>query len=78
MTDHAHEFIGFIVKSRNVLIPCTKAPSVWEIFSFVFLSLMLYANRLSLNTTKSEVLFVGLLFIVYCFVCQKLNKSNKI
>lgn len=32
---------------------------VWEIFSFVFLSLMLYANRLSLNTTKSEVLFVG-------------------
>ena len=59
MTDHAHEFIGFIVKSRNVLIPCTKAPSVWEIFSFVFLSLMLYANRLGLNTTKSEVLFVG-------------------
>ena len=31
---------------------------VWEIFSFVFLSL-LYANRLNLNTTKSEVLFVG-------------------
>ena len=27
---------------------------VWEIFSFVFLSL-LCANRLSLNTTKSEV-----------------------
>ena len=59
MTDHAHEFVGFIVKSRNVLIPCTKAPSVWEIFSFVFLSRMLYANRLSLNTTKSGVLFVG-------------------
>lgn len=66
MTDRAHEFIGFIVKNKNVLIPCTKSPFrvtnrfffVWEIFSFVFLSL-LYANRLSLNTTKSDVLFVG-------------------
>ena len=54
MTDHAHEFIRFIVKSRNVLIPCTKAPSVWEIFSFVFLSLRDCAIIIRRGTLKQE------------------------